>query len=586
MKKKHFWRNIFVVGIVYALIFIIYTFPFINHFSDAVIGQNDVNQYIWNTYIFKQNFESGQNLFHTDNILYPEGVDLYLHTYTPVMGFLGLFFDNIILSNNIYIFLNFIFSAIGAYLLSKKYFQNLLIPFIIGFIFAYSPYKMVRLLEHHNLVLTGTIPFYIISFMNIFDFNKKINFLKISYKYVFISFIIGLLTLASDYYATFFLLYFSIFYLFFFVSKYLTINWKIWLKLGVIILIIVLGDQLTQWLMHWKFEQNGAITWWNGDIGLYILPIQNNRFLTNHFFNNIYLNHTNYKAAHENVLFVGFSFALMSLTALTLYVKTVKNDTIRVFTFLSFVFFLLTIPKIQFFSNRIIYSPLSFLHFIPFINKIRCPTRFELMLLLFLPIVVFYIWDQKILSKFAKKYQNGFLVLTFLVLFFEYYPKEYPLLKYNEIPKVYSALEKKDGDVLLPIRFGVLSGYHSEGHFQKNDLFYQLKHNKKLVSGYISHISRERFKEYTSDSTFKQIILLEDRPWLKNNKVFGKKIMESFLAKYKIDFITIEPKARPLAVTDFILSNFKPYIKQKQEIDGYLLITLNNPFKNGQSNSK
>src|SRR5688500_2227700 len=105
-KSRNFnWLEIFGPALFYTVIFLVYTFPLLTHFSEGFPGQDtgnsDANQYIWNIYNFKKAVWEGSNPWFTDLLLYPKGSSLLFHTYTPILGVFGLLFsDNIVAVNS------------------------------------------------------------------------------------------------------------------------------------------------------------------------------------------------------------------------------------------------------------------------------------------------------------------------------------------------------------------------------------------------------------------------------------------------------------------------------------------------------
>jgi hypothetical protein len=146
----------------YGLLFIVFTWPLAAHFSSAslVVPGHDSFTYPRNAWHFRTAVQTGQPVFHTDWLFYPLGARLILHTYTPILGLLSLLTNNDLLALNVGLLLSYALSGAGAYLLA-------------GFVFAYSPYKLQRLPGHYNLVLTATVPFYVLAFLNAFEFWEQ-----------------------------------------------------------------------------------------------------------------------------------------------------------------------------------------------------------------------------------------------------------------------------------------------------------------------------------------------------------------------------------------------------------------------------
>jgi hypothetical protein len=161
--------TIFLLLAFYTLAFIVFTYPLISDFGSCFISDGkDGCVFPWNIYNFREAVLHGTNPFVTDKIFYPEGSSLILHVYAPVTGGAGLFTPNCVLALNMTVLLSFVFSGLGAYLLSRRYLQSRMLAALAGFAFAYCPYKLLHIYGHYDLLLTASIPFFVLVLLKAF----------------------------------------------------------------------------------------------------------------------------------------------------------------------------------------------------------------------------------------------------------------------------------------------------------------------------------------------------------------------------------------------------------------------------------
>src|SRR5262249_6335324 len=83
---------------------LVFTYPTIFQLSSHLIGsQEDVWQFPWNIFNFRERVLHHQDPYFTDFIFYPAGTGLLLHNYTEFNDVLGLplapFFNDIAITN-------------------------------------------------------------------------------------------------------------------------------------------------------------------------------------------------------------------------------------------------------------------------------------------------------------------------------------------------------------------------------------------------------------------------------------------------------------------------------------------------------
>src|SRR5690606_23381298 len=116
-------------------------------------------------------------------------------------------------------------------------------------------------------------------------------------------------------------------------------------------------------------------------------------------------------------------------------------------------------PVLKIFGHTLIKLPSALLHFVPFFNNLRVPTRWGILLNLFLGL---YLVRAAYLTLSEK--QNRWAALGLLLLVaLEYLPRTYSFFPENTYARMAAEAGKQPGEVLLTLPFGVRDGYRQEG---------------------------------------------------------------------------------------------------------------------------
>ena len=559
--------------ILFILLTCLFTWPLANNFSNGFLSDGsdsgDFFQYIWNISVLETQLSNFSNPFITDSVFYPESANMLMSTYTPIIGLFSYLFKNNVLAINVFLFLSFILSGVGAYYFSKQYIQNNILCFISGFIFAFSSYKMVHLLGHYNLMLTATIPFMFLSFLNAFDFKEGVFLPKIkSSKHFCFCIILGLITVLSDYYVTFYVLYSMLFYVLY--NKFFALvhidfkNYKTWLK---IIAFFTFSHILVR-LIRLAGVDDMATFYFQADIVSLFVPYINNAIYPSSLVDTIN-NKFNLSNPIEGVVFIGFAFFACMLYVFSNYKKVTKNRTISCFIFISLGLFMLIFPGLKIAGKEYLNFPTSIINFIPFINNIRCTSRFFCVLMLFLPIIVFYYFQ--FISFQNKLYKTILFLLIGILIIVEHLPRKFSIYDTTSFPKaIYRIAKNNTTKVFMPIPTGVCAGTGCLGEIKACYLYYQTIANKKMIGGYTSRVSDKIKLSYSSDSVMSKLFKLKEMD--KMNFSLSQKEREIFYLKFKPDVFILEQ--RNGKYEDFLNILIKDKKFTSLEIDGVRIVEL------------
>lgn len=573
------WGELLLSLLGYVVLFVVFTWPLAAHFSTAYVGHpgNDANQYVWNAYNFHRAVLAGTNPFYTDLLLFPRGTSLVMHTYTPVIGLLNVPLGHEIRAVNGALLLSFVLSGVGAYRLCRRWVSNPVLCLLAGVVFAFSPYKLAHLPEHYHLLLTAPAPFYIYAFLEAFRFQEG-RFLPLVRRWGQVALCIGLglLTLLSDYYTLFGLLYFSLGYALYHGLRLGRIGWhrpRPWLLLGA---GLALGHVASRLLKLSGVPDNSGF-WWGGDLAGYLLPPAHSRWLSTPATERLlHSSLFNTPGSVENVMFLGYVLPLLALLAVTVLRRhsSLRTDELRggrALPWLALLFFLLTLPAVRVFGKEVLRLPTGLLHYVPFFNNIRCPTRHVAYLSLLLPIVAFAALDPWLRQRWRPAARwavsGGLLALVLL----EYQPQAQPLLRLVDVPAAYQQAARLPGDVLFPIPFGLLDGYRQLGHMNGDDLFYQTRHHKKLPGAYISRIPTEVFTAFTQDSVVRTLLTLQEHPDTTLRQPSAAAV-QAFLRVYHPAAFVIAPKFRGSAVHQYLRASMLGRGYREEQVGEYVLL--------------
>ena len=499
------WIEILAVNVFYCSIFIAFTFPFVFHLTDSIIGRNDALQFAWNSFNFEQSLIAG-NVFFTQTMFHPWGAGTLMHAGGLLTNIIALPFSNKVFVINIILVVHFILSGTGAYRLSRHLGLGTVYALIAGFIFAFSPYKMARLAEHQNLVMTGFVPYFIVFYLRSFDFFKYKFFPKIiSYRFLILAAGVGFLQALTDFVVMFHLLYFATFWILFayiyrYRQQYGTATMVITL-LGTSFFLHFLSNSLVQI----GANDSGGL-WWGGYWADFVRP-DSARFYSGSVGEMLRSVFARYNMGIEGQAFVGYSLLLMFAIAVARWSKRQSPLYMSAMLFAIMCILLVSIPEPTGYQS--IYSPFAFLHFVPGLTELRCPER--IFSLAYLCIAVFGLYQfQTIMSATSKAVQNIALLGFFSVLFLEYYPNPYPITSSVNVPNTVVALRCKPARAVLAYPFGLRDGYRQDGHYEMMHAIYQMQHTKHQLGGYISRLDAGLRQKYLSNDFIRDLIIMQD----------------------------------------------------------------------------
>jgi hypothetical protein len=161
------WAGVFLL---FSLAAVVQTWPLVLHAAGRLMDfppqPGDIGYHLWNLWWVKHALVDVQtNPFHTNVLFYPQGENLLpggLHLVNGVLSIpLQLTTGNLVLSWNVLALLFLVFSALGMYALSYQVNRNHPAALVSGFIFAFTPFTLIRLQGGEwNIFTTWPIPLF------------------------------------------------------------------------------------------------------------------------------------------------------------------------------------------------------------------------------------------------------------------------------------------------------------------------------------------------------------------------------------------------------------------------------------------
>lgn len=499
-----------VAAIIFVL-FMLYSFPLMQSWNSQTIGLYtafaDTPQILSNFYLLETSIEAGHP-FYTNELFVPFGGSTAMHALIPIMT--GLHFltgGNVIAFLNTFLLISFLLAGIGAFRLAKTFAPEgkehaFWGPLLVAFLYTYSTFRLAQWQDHIWYVVNFVPPWYFLWFRKIFHF-KPIKI--VSWKALIICFLLGVVSLSLEFYNTIFMVYLSIGYL---VLKLLPSpipkNWKTWKKGTSVAVVVILISQLVDWLQRSGWDDHHGL-YWSGDLAGLIVPYTS-RFYAFLFADG--LPAWTGPNPDEKVMFLGFAFILALIPAKLMFWNKGRDPQAGKLFWYTTILLVLCFPVLKVFGHTLLKLPSALIHYVPFFNNVRVPSRWIVMVLLFAGLFLYRIYA---VHWSVKKGERVFLIL-FLVLVFEYWPKSYALFLDDVNTAKIELIKQETGEVVMPIPFGVRDGYRMIGEQDNRYLYEQTLYRKKLLGGYLSRVDSTVFDAYLADPLCRDLFKMMENP--------------------------------------------------------------------------
>jgi hypothetical protein len=477
----------------------------------------DGASFAWNLWYFSKQVTHFHDPFVTHDLFFPIGAPLGFHTYTPLLGLIAWPFIKLFGLTNTYTLFTLLgptLAAIGTYFLALHITKNRWAAFYAGCAYAALPDQAYRMVGHLNLNQTWVLPFALLALIRFYETPRRRTIIELGTA-------LGVSLWVDAIFTSFVVIATLVFVLCKFrttLRKPMIINW---LKVGAIA-IVTASPILFAMFRDIKNNQLDPLPGWgeanhtNADVFSYVIPSQFNP-ITGSWFAGAQIKYT----VGERFAFLGWSVLALALVSLFLW-KSPWKKTISV---MALVFFVLSLGPFLLFlgaqGHHFTYLgerfnvplPYFLLHFIPIINGVRIPARFEFMTnLLF---IVMAAAALTALMQRKPKWTPAFAIVAIALMTLESLPGNVPPLHSTKIPTPYTAINNDSGNgavLELPIQWR--DGFGQIGDITtRNDhtihLYYATRHGKPLVNGMIARYPDKSETALQQIPVYSQILTLQ-----------------------------------------------------------------------------
>ncbi len=503
-----------------------------------------------NTWIISWNLNKLINFNFTDyfdsNIFYPNN-----NTFAYSENLIGqslmvlpiyLLKHNPVLAHNVWVFLSFIISAFGVYLLVFYYTKNFMAGILAGIIFGFAPFKLIHNYTHLHLSCCW-LPY----LMLIWELYIK----KSKTKFIFLTVLLIFLFISSSLYFSVFL---PIIFLIFFLVKYKISRNSAERKKIIKILIITIFFTFFVSLFFLKPYLRLATD------GFYRAPEEIIKYTPG--FDSYFKSPFNFPVTYNSEMLVGPGYVLLAaLTVCLVYLfrqkRELNQETKNNIFIYSVIGLIGLIISLGFFyhwrpwGNGLI-APFYFLYYlVPGFSGIRGVGRFSVFFIFSLAVIVGYVFDSywRKLKNFNKKIILYFCLSAVVILFFceVLLINNLYLVPALPIPDVYLWLRaQEDNAIVLELPFT------DNDRVQQNYLyvFSSIFHNKRIVNGYSGY--------EPASYTFLQNKLNNFKPRE------DYEILKKYQVKYLIIHYDVYSQPEKMRIERLLMANREKYNPVKQ----------------------
>ncbi len=159
--------------------------------------------------------------------------------------------------------------------------------------------------------------------------------------------------------------------------------------------------------------------------------------------------------------------------------------------------------------NTFVPTPWSLLRYLPVIGGARAPARFTAVVMM--GVAVLFVLALKSLGRSRPAWRPAMLGLVSVVLVAELWPAPRQLFS-AVVPGIYDRIAADPAAVrVLELPFGIRDGLSSAGDFNASSQFYQSRHGKRLIGGYLSRVSSGRVEQNMRRPVLRALMLLSQR---------------------------------------------------------------------------
>jgi hypothetical protein len=620
LSRSAWKRHLLVIGL-YSLLALVLTYPLALHFTTHVPGDGgDDPALAWNLWWVKYALlDLGTNPFHCDYMFHPIGINLAFYTLTvlnallsiPLQGTLGL-----VPASNVVLLSSFVLGGYGTFLLVRHLLAEknaLYAPFMAGLVYAFSSSKLFYVsLGQFNIASSQWIPFCVLFLLKMHKRPQRLRYPLLAALFLLFQ------AWAEMTYASFLLVFVVILAVYEFIrgvgkTQLLDFDtlasirlrllspsrYSISAKTGTLLflrnLILVglllavglapiLSAMIPDLLAEGDFfvQGSGFAEVFSADLMGFLVPTQLHPWLGS------LVQGFAFPHAKGQHLFLGYTVLALALWAI---VRLRRDAAVRFWTLSAGIFFLLCLGPSLRVNGADTGLPLPFLLMqqLPFFKGNRYPSRYSVLLVLSLAVLVGYaasrISERKSRFTFhasrltfhasrftphasrftlhASRFTPHACYLLWAILFtFEHLSIPLPLSDMR-VPEVYRTIAAEPGDfAVLEVPLAWRNGFRITGTHHAAFMyaqFYQTVHRKHILGGNTSRNPEFKFQYFTEAPVINSLIALEtgheiDQVTLERDQALAPEVLRFLGVRYIVvhTLQTDDPQVTPERVIPYI----------------------------------
>jgi hypothetical protein len=206
--------------------------------------------------------------------------------------------------------------------------------------------------------------------------------------------------------------------------------------------------------------------------------------------------------------------------------------------------------------NTFVPGPWALLRYVPILGLARAPTRFTVVMILALAVLFATALDW--MGRRHPRWRPLVLTMVAALLIVELLPA--PMTLYAaSVPRFYEQVATAPDDArVLELPTGVRDGTSNVGNFSARTQFYQTSHNKLLIGGYLSRVSKARISEVRNNRIVDVLITLSEGGEV-TDAVLESLVDQgpAFVREARIAYVVIDHHRTSERLRDFAIRAFR-----------------------------
>lgn len=228
--------------------------------------------------------------------------------------------------------------------------------------------------------------------------------------------------------------------------------------------------------------------------------------------------------------------------------------------------------------NTLVPGPWAFLRYVPIIGMARSPSRFSVLAILGLSLL-FAFAVRELMSRFGGANVGTRLagLAIAIALAMELTPAPRVLFS-AEVPAVYKLIAATDDEAgrVLELPTGVRDGRSSAGRFNASSQYFQTRHRRPMIGGYVSRVSRWRVRESRRSPMLGALLSLSEGAELTpDERARATENRERFLRRTCVRFVVVNKQHASDELRSFASDALKLTLVHEDET--YQLLTPVDP---------